>query len=137
MARHIKRGDTVIVITGSDKGKTGKVLRVLADKNRVVVEWINRGWKHVRPSQRVQQGGRVRGAGGEGQKARRGGGGGGDPPPRGQRGGRRRASRALPAGRPPGPSWSGSAKRAASRRPASRRSSSRWDSARPSRPARR
>jgi large subunit ribosomal protein L24 len=59
MARHIKRGDTVVVITGSDKGKTGKVLRVLADRNRVVVEGINRVWKHVRPSQRTPQGGRI------------------------------------------------------------------------------
>jgi len=59
MARHIKRGDTVVVIAGSDKGKTGKVLRVLGDKDRVVVEGINRVWKHVRPSQRTPQGGRI------------------------------------------------------------------------------
>jgi len=59
MARHIKRGDTVVVITGADKGKQGKVLRVLPDKDRVVVEGINRVWKHVRPSQRNPQGGRI------------------------------------------------------------------------------
>jgi len=59
MARHIKRGDTVVVIAGSDKGKTGKVLRVLPDKNRVVVEGVHRVWKHVRPSQRTPQGGRI------------------------------------------------------------------------------
>jgi large subunit ribosomal protein L24 len=59
MARHIKRGDTVIVIAGSDKGRTGKVLRVLLDKDRVVVEGINRVWKHVKPSQRTPQGGRI------------------------------------------------------------------------------
>jgi len=59
MARHVKRGDTVIVIAGSDKGRTGKVLRVLPDKNRVVVEGVNRLWKHVRPSQRTPQGGRI------------------------------------------------------------------------------
>ena len=59
MARHIKRGDTVVVITGSDKGKQGKVLKVLPDKDRVVVEGINRVWKHVRPSQRNPQGGRI------------------------------------------------------------------------------
>ena len=57
MARHIKRGDTVLVIAGSDKGKSGKVLRVMND--RVVVEGINRVWKHVRPSQRTPQGGRI------------------------------------------------------------------------------
>ena len=59
MARHIKSGDTVIVIAGADKGKTGRVLRVLTDKDRVVVEGINRVWKHVRPSQRNPQGGRI------------------------------------------------------------------------------
>ncbi len=59
MARHIKSGDTVVVIAGADKGKTGKVLRILADKDRVVVEGINRVWKHVKPSQRSPQGGRI------------------------------------------------------------------------------
>src|SRR5258707_4449331 len=59
MARHIKSGDQVVITTGSDKGKTGKVLRVLTDKERVVVEGINRVWKHVRPSQRNPQGGRI------------------------------------------------------------------------------
>jgi large subunit ribosomal protein L24 len=59
MARHIKSGDTVMVIAGADKGKTGRVLRVITDKNRVVVEGINRVWKHVRPSQRTPQGGRI------------------------------------------------------------------------------
>jgi len=49
----------VVVIAGADKGKTGKVLRVIADKDRVVVEGINRVWKHVRPSQRTPQGGRI------------------------------------------------------------------------------
>ena len=59
MASKIKSGDTVVVITGSDKGKTGKVLRVLTDKDRVVVEGVNRVWKHVKPSQRHPQGGRI------------------------------------------------------------------------------
>jgi large subunit ribosomal protein L24 len=59
MARHIKSGDTVMVITGADKGKTGRVLRVLTEKDRVVVEGINRVWKHVRPNQRNPQGGRI------------------------------------------------------------------------------
>ena len=59
MARHIKSGDTVIIIAGADKGKTGRVLRVLTGKDRVVVEGINRVWKHVRPSQRNPQGGRI------------------------------------------------------------------------------
>jgi large subunit ribosomal protein L24 len=59
MARHIKAGDTVMVVTGADKGKTGRVLRVITDKNRVVIEGINRVWKHVRPNQRNPQGGRI------------------------------------------------------------------------------
>ncbi|HEY8666097.1 MAG TPA: 50S ribosomal protein L24 [Tepidisphaeraceae bacterium] len=59
MARHIKTGDTVMVTTGADKGKTGRVLRVITDKDRVVVEGINRVWKHVKPSQRNPQGGRI------------------------------------------------------------------------------
>ena len=59
MARHIKAGDTVVVIAGADKGKTGRVLRVITDKDRVVIEGINRVWKHVRPNQRNPQGGRI------------------------------------------------------------------------------
>ena len=59
MARHIKTGDTVMVIAGADRNKTGKVMRVLTDKDRVVVEGVNRVWKHVRPSQRNPQGGRI------------------------------------------------------------------------------
>jgi large subunit ribosomal protein L24 len=59
MPRHIKKNDQVMIIAGADKGQTGKVLRVLTDKNRVVVEGINRVWKHVRPSQRNPQGGRI------------------------------------------------------------------------------
>ena len=59
MAMRIKTGDQVVIITGADKGQTGRVLRILRDKNRVVVEGINRVWKHVRPSQRNPQGGRI------------------------------------------------------------------------------
>lgn len=59
MANRIKKGDTVMVIAGADKGKTGKVLRILADDSRVIVEGVNRVWKHVKPSQRNPQGGRI------------------------------------------------------------------------------
>jgi large subunit ribosomal protein L24 len=48
-----------MVITGADKGQTGRVLRVLTTREKVVVEGINRVWKHVRPSQRHPQGGRI------------------------------------------------------------------------------
>jgi large subunit ribosomal protein L24 len=59
MARHIKSGENVMIIAGADKGKVGRVLRILPDRDRVVVEGINRVWKHVRPSQRNPQGGRI------------------------------------------------------------------------------
>ncbi len=49
----------MVVIAGADKGKTGKVLRIVTDKDRVVVEGVNRVWKHVRPGQRNPQGGRI------------------------------------------------------------------------------
>ena len=59
MSRHIRTGDTVVVTAGRDKGKTGRVLRILTKKDRVVVEGVNRVWKHVRPTQRNPQGGRL------------------------------------------------------------------------------
>lgn len=59
MSTRIRKGDIVMVTTGADKGKTGRVLRVIGDRERVVVEGINRVWKHVRPSQRNPQGGRI------------------------------------------------------------------------------
>jgi large subunit ribosomal protein L24 len=54
---HVRRGDTVAVIAGRDRGKRGKVLRVLPDKGRVVVEKINLTKKHQRPTQKLRQGG--------------------------------------------------------------------------------
>jgi large subunit ribosomal protein L24 len=59
MSQRIKKGDVVMVIAGADKGKTGRVLRILGDRDRVVVEGIARVWKHVKPSQRNPQGGRI------------------------------------------------------------------------------
>ncbi len=55
----IKVGDTVKVIAGDDKGATGKVSRVMRDKNRVVVEGISKVWKHVKRGQKNPQGGRL------------------------------------------------------------------------------
>lgn len=60
MARHIKKGDLVEVICGDNKGVTGRVMRVLPDKDRVLVEGVNMAHKHVKPSQRNPQGGRIR-----------------------------------------------------------------------------
>jgi len=55
----IKRGDTVQVIAGKDKGKTGKVLRVYPDKQKVLVESINFIMRHTRASRTNVQGGVV------------------------------------------------------------------------------
>jgi large subunit ribosomal protein L24 len=47
---HIKKNDTVYVLSGKDRGKTGKVLKVFLDKNRAVVEGLNYIQKHTRPN---------------------------------------------------------------------------------------
>ncbi|QSE97783.1 50S ribosomal protein L24 [Fulvivirga lutea] len=54
---HIKKGDTVKVISGNSKGKTGVVLEVVTDKNRAVVEGVNVVTKHVKPSATKPEGG--------------------------------------------------------------------------------
>ena len=53
----VRKGDTVIVVAGKERGKRGRVLRVIPEKGRVVVERINMVKKHQRPTQRVRQGG--------------------------------------------------------------------------------
>lgn len=53
---HIKKGDTVRVITGREKDKTGKVLRVIRDKNRIIIEKLNLLKKHQRPDKRGKGG---------------------------------------------------------------------------------
>ena len=55
----VAKNDTVVVIAGDDKGKTGKVLKVFPDRQQVIVEKVNFIIRHTRPTQRVQQGGRV------------------------------------------------------------------------------
>src|SRR3989344_8157891 len=57
MSLGIKRGDKVAVLTGKDKGKSGKVLHVFPQKGRALVEGINMVKKHVRKSQKNPQGG--------------------------------------------------------------------------------
>ncbi|MFZ9826358.1 MAG: 50S ribosomal protein L24 [Betaproteobacteria bacterium] len=52
----IKKGDTVQVISGKDKGKTGEVLRTLPYENRVVVQGINLRTRHVKPTQEGETG---------------------------------------------------------------------------------
>lgn len=56
---HVKRGDTVIVISGNDKGTTGEVVEVLRARNRVVVAGVNIRTKHEKPTQQNPQGDRV------------------------------------------------------------------------------
>ena len=53
----IKKGDTVQVTTGNDAGKTGRVIKVYLDKDRVVVEGVSIVKKHARPTQDNPQGG--------------------------------------------------------------------------------
>jgi large subunit ribosomal protein L24 len=57
MAARIRKGDTVVVIAGKDKGRTGKVLEVRPRDERVVVEGINMVRRHVKPSVADPQGG--------------------------------------------------------------------------------
>ena len=54
---HVRKGDTVVVVAGKERGKKGKVLRVIPEKGRVVVERINMIKKHQRPTQKIRQGG--------------------------------------------------------------------------------
>jgi len=52
----IRKGDTVQVINGKDKGKTGEVLQTLPDENRVIVQGINLRTRHVKPTQEGESG---------------------------------------------------------------------------------
>lgn len=54
---HVKKGDTVIVLSGKDTKKKGKVLNVNAEKQQVIVEGVNMSTKHKKPKSRFQQGG--------------------------------------------------------------------------------
>ncbi len=54
---HVKKDDLVMIIAGKEKGKSGKVLRVIPEKGRVLVENLNLMKRHTRPSQANQAGG--------------------------------------------------------------------------------
>ena len=54
---HVRKGDTVMVVAGKERGKRGKVLRVIPGKGRVLIEHINMIKKHQRPTQKLRQGG--------------------------------------------------------------------------------
>ena len=57
---HIRKDDRVIVLAGNDKGKTGKVLKVIVDKNRAIVEGVNIVTKSAKPSAKHPQGGFIK-----------------------------------------------------------------------------
>lgn len=56
---HIRKDDIVAILAGDDKGKRGKVLRVIRSKNKVLVEGMNLVYKHLKPSKENPQGGRL------------------------------------------------------------------------------
>jgi len=53
----IRKNDNVVVLAGNAKGKTGKILKVFPEVNRVIVEGVNIRKRHTKPSQKNQQGG--------------------------------------------------------------------------------
>ena len=59
MARKIRRDDVIVVLAGKDKGKQGKVLRVLASEDRLVVEGVNLVKKHTKPNPQLGEPGGI------------------------------------------------------------------------------
>ncbi len=57
---HIKKGDTVKVITGNHRNSTGEVLQVFPQENRAIVKGINLAIKHVKPTKENPKGGRIK-----------------------------------------------------------------------------
>ncbi len=56
----IKKGDTVVVLSGKDKGKKGKVLTVMPETSKVIVEGVNVATKHKKPRTQTEQGGIIK-----------------------------------------------------------------------------
>lgn len=54
---HVRKGDTVVVLSGKDAGRRGKVVRTVPSEGKVIVEGVNIIKKHMRPTQKVMQGG--------------------------------------------------------------------------------
>jgi large subunit ribosomal protein L24 len=54
---HVKKGDKVVILSGKDKGKSGKIIQALPKKSKVVVEGLNTVKRHTKPSQNLPQGG--------------------------------------------------------------------------------
>jgi large subunit ribosomal protein L24 len=59
MALHVKKGDTVLVLSGNDRGKQGVVKLALPRDTKVVVEGVNLRWRHRKPTQKNPKGERV------------------------------------------------------------------------------
>lgn len=57
MARHVRKGDTVVVTAGSHKGTVGEIMRVIPDKSQVVIKGVNLRTKHLKPTRINPQGG--------------------------------------------------------------------------------
>ncbi|ABR50539.1 ribosomal protein L24 [Alkaliphilus metalliredigens QYMF] len=57
---HVKKDDIVVVISGKDKGKKGKILHAIPKKERIIVEGVNMVTKHQKPTQQSQQGGIIK-----------------------------------------------------------------------------
>ncbi len=60
MARHVRKGDSVVVTAGNDRGKVGEILRVIPEENRVVVQGVNIRVRHLKPTQQNPKGGLLR-----------------------------------------------------------------------------
>ena len=57
MSRRLRKNDEVVVIAGRDKGARGRILKVLLEQERVIVEGVNRVKRHMKPSPRMPEGG--------------------------------------------------------------------------------
>ncbi len=56
---HVRTNDLVAVMAGNETGKTGKIIKVLRDKERVIIKGVNLVYKHTKPNQKNPQGGRI------------------------------------------------------------------------------
>ena len=56
----VKKGDTIMITSGNDRGKKGKVMRAVPDDGKVIIEGLNLVWKHIRKSNKHPKGGRIR-----------------------------------------------------------------------------
>ena len=59
MATHVKKGDMVVILSGDDKGKVGQVMKVDLTAGKVLVQGMNRVYRHLKPSRQHPRGGRI------------------------------------------------------------------------------